>query len=139
MSLNKATLIGRLTKTPIVKYTQSGVAVTDFGLATNEYFKGKDGSKAEKTQFHNIVVWSKMAENCGNYLQKGSLVYVEGRIETRKWQDKEGRDNYKTEIIATNIQFLSTVKNADSSNKNDLNVSQDNNVDVQFSADDIPF
>lgn len=105
-SLNKVMLIGHLGKDPEVKYTTSGTAVCNFSLATSESFKDKSGEKQEKTEWHNIQMWSKLAEICGEYLKKGSSVYIEGRIQTRKWQDKEGNDRYTTEIVGERMQML---------------------------------
>ena len=105
-SLNKVLLIGRLGRDPEMKYTPSGQAVTNFSIATDETYTGKDGQKVEKTEWHKIVVWGKQAEFCGNYLSKGRLVYVEGKIETRKWQDQSGADRYSTEIKADRVVGL---------------------------------
>ena len=105
-SLNKVMLIGRLGRDPEIRYTQSGQPVANFSIATDETYMGKDGQKVEKTEWHKIVVWGKQAEFCGNYLTKGRLVYVEGKIETRKWQDQNGQDRYSTEIKADRVQGL---------------------------------
>jgi single-strand DNA-binding protein len=104
-SVNKVILIGNLGKDPEVRYTQGGAAVANFSVATNEKWT-KDGQTQEKTEWHRIVVWGKTAENCGQYLKKGRSVYIEGRLQTRKWTDKEGRDQYTTEIVAQFVQFL---------------------------------
>lgn len=105
MSLNKVMLIGRLGRDPDLHYTQSGQAVANFSMATDESYN-KDGQKIEKTEWHRVVVWGKQAEFCGNYLAKGRKVFVEGKLETRKWQDKDGQDKYTTEIIAARVQAL---------------------------------
>lgn len=105
-SLNKVQLIGRLGKDPELKYTNSGAAVCSFSLATSETWKDKSGEKQEKTEWHNLVLWGKLAEICGEYLKKGSLAYFEGRLQTRKWKDKEGNDRYTTEIVADNMVML---------------------------------
>jgi single-strand DNA-binding protein len=104
-SLNKAMLIGRLGKDPEVRYTPSGQAVANFSLATSESWT-KDGQKQEKTEWHRIVVWGKQAEHCGEYLRKGREVHIEGRIQTREWDDKSGQKRYTTEIIADRVTFL---------------------------------
>lgn len=104
--LNKAMVIGRLGKAPEVKYTQSGNQVTTFTIATDESYTDKSGQRQTQTEWHNIVCYGKTAEMCGQYLEKGSLAYVEGRLKTRKWQDRDGRDRYTTEIIADRVQFL---------------------------------
>ena len=105
--INKAILIGRLGADPEVRYTPSGVAVANFNIATSEEWKDKDtGEKKERTEWHRIVVWSKLGELCGEYLSKGRQVYVEGRIQTRSWDDRDGNKRYTTEIVATDVQFL---------------------------------
>jgi single-strand DNA-binding protein len=112
--LNKAFLIGRLGKDPEVKYTPDGAMVTSFSLATMEQWKDRNGEKTQKTEWHNIVTFGKLAEICGNYLVKGSLVYIEGRIRTRSWEGKDGVKRYTTEIAATDMKMLTpkgTTKN----------------------------
>lgn len=104
MNLNKVFLIGRLTKDPEVKNTPSGQMVCTFGLATNRVWS-KQGARQEKTEFHNIVLWGRLAEIASQYLKKGGLTLIEGRIQTRSWQDATGVKKYKTEIIADNIQL----------------------------------
>ena len=105
--INKAILVGRLGSDPEVRYTPSGVAVANFNIATSEEWKDKDtGEKKERTEWHRIVAWSKLGEICGEYLSKGRQVYVEGRIQTRSWEDRDGNKRYTTEIVASDIQFL---------------------------------
>ncbi len=104
--LNKVMLIGRLGGDPEVRYTSTGGAVANFNLATNEFWTDKSGQKQERTEWHKIVVWGKQAENCGQYLSKGRQAFVEGRLQTREWTDKEGNKRYKTEVVAMNVQFL---------------------------------
>ncbi|KAA3661650.1 MAG: single-stranded DNA-binding protein [Calditrichaeota bacterium] len=104
--VNKVILIGNLGKDPELRYTQSGQAVASFSLATNESWKGKDGSQQEKTEWHNIVLWARQAELANEYLKKGSMVYIEGRLQTRNWDDKDGVKHYITEIVGQNMQFL---------------------------------
>jgi len=104
--VNKAILIGRLGKDPDVKYTADGTMVTTFSLATTEQWKDKNGDKIQKTEWHNIVTWKKLAEICGEYLKKGSLCFIEGRIQTRSWEDKDGIKRYTTEIVASNMKML---------------------------------
>lgn len=98
-------LIGRLGKDPEQRYMPNGKAVVNFSVATSESWK-KDGEKQERTEWHNVVAFDKLAEICGQYLQKGSQVFVEGKLATRKWQDKEGKDRYTTEIVASGMQML---------------------------------
>jgi len=109
-SLNKVMLIGNLGKDPEVRFTASGQAVASFSLATSEKFKGKSGEWEERTEWHNITLWGKLAEIAGEYLSKGKTIYVEGRLQTRKWQDKSGNDRYTTEIVGDKMQMLSAKK-----------------------------
>src|SRR5262245_63243816 len=107
MSVNKVILIGRLGQNPELRYTPSGMAVANFSVATNETWTDKSGQKQERTEWHRVVVWAKLAELCNQYLTKGRQVYVEGRIQTREWTDKEGGKRYTTEVIANQVVFLS--------------------------------
>jgi single-strand DNA-binding protein len=104
--VNKVILIGNLGKDPEVRFTPSGAAVANFNIATNESWTDKSGQKQERTEWHRIVVWGKLAELCGEYLKKGRQCYVEGRLQTREWTDKEGKKNYTTEVVAQTVQFL---------------------------------
>lgn len=104
--LNKVMLIGNLGKDPELRYTSSGDAVANFSIATGESWKDKDGNKQERTEWHNIVAWKKLAEICGEYLKKGKKVYVEGRLQTRSYDDKEGVKRYVTEIVADQMLML---------------------------------
>lgn len=104
--INKVILIGNLAADPEVKFTGGGQAVANFRIATSENWKDKEGKKQERTEWHRIVVWGKLAELCGEYLKKGRQCYVEGRLQTREWTDKENRKNYSTEIVASNVTFL---------------------------------
>lgn len=106
MSLNKAQLIGHVGQDPEVRYTPGGASVCNFSIATNERWTDKAGEKHERVEWHRIVVWGKQAEHCAAFLRKGSLVYIEGQIETRSWQDKDGQPKHTTEIKALNVQFL---------------------------------
>lgn len=105
--INKAILIGNLGADPEIRYTQSGTQVATFNVATTERWRGQDGQMQESTEWHKIVAWQKLAEICGEYLHKGSRVYIEGKIQTRKWQDQNGNDRYTTEIIAREMKMLS--------------------------------
>ena len=105
-SVNKVIIIGRLGKSPDLKYSQGGVAICALSVATDESYKDRDGNKVERTEWHNVTVFQRMAENCTNYLAKGSLVYIEGRLKTEKWQDQQGNDKYTTKIMAERVQFL---------------------------------
>ncbi len=106
MSVNKVLLIGNLGKDPEVRFTGSGQAVARFPLATSETFNDREGQRQERTEWHNVVVWGKQGEQCGQYLTKGRQVYVEGRIATRQYDDKDGNKRYITEVIAQRVQFL---------------------------------
>ena len=106
MSVNKVILIGRLGKDPETRYMTNGEAVTNATLATSENWKDKSGEKQEKTEWHNLVFYRRLAEIAGEYLKKGAQIYVEGKIQTRKWQDKEGKDRYTTEIVVNEMTML---------------------------------
>jgi single-strand DNA-binding protein len=106
MGVNKVILLGRLGKDPEVRYTSQQFPICNFSLATSERRKDQSGEWKDATEWHNIVVLGKSAENCHKYIKKGSEVYIEGKIQTRKWQDKEGKDRYTTEILAGTVQFL---------------------------------
>jgi single-strand DNA-binding protein len=105
-SLNKATLIGNLGKDPEVRAIPSGAKVANFSIATTESYTGKDGNKVDKTEWHNIVMWRGLAEVAEKYLRKGSQVYIEGRLQTRSWDDQNGQKRYTTEIVADNMVML---------------------------------
>lgn len=106
-SINKVILIGRLGKDPEVRFTPGGQAVANFSIATTDRWKNKQsGAAEERTEWHNIVVWGKTAELCKEYLSKGRQVYIEGRLQTRSWTDKEGGKRYTTEVVAQTVQFL---------------------------------
>lgn len=104
--LNKVMIIGRLGRDPELRYTQSGSPVATLNVATDESYMDRDGNKVERTEWHRVSVFQRQAENCANFLAKGSLVYVEGSLQTRKWQDQNGQDRYTTEIKAQRVQFL---------------------------------
>jgi len=106
-SVNKVILVGNLGQKPEVKFLPSGQAVCEMRIATNEVFNDKNQQRQERTEWHRVTVWGKMGENCGKYLDKGRSVYIEGRLQTRSWDDKtSGEKKYMTEIVATNVQFL---------------------------------
>ncbi len=107
MSVNKAILVGNLGKDPELRYTPSGTAVCTFSIATTDRFKNKQGEQQERTEWHNIVVWAGLAEICGKYLTKGKQVYIEGRIQNRSYDDRDGNKRYITEIVANEMQMLS--------------------------------
>jgi len=134
--INKATLIGNLGQDPEIRYTQSGTRVATFTVATTERWKGQDGQMQESTEWHRIVAWQRLAEICGEYLHKGSRVYIEGKIQTRKWQDQNGNDRYTTEIVAREMKML-TPQNGQSSSDNGYSPPE---PPPQYnSGEDVPF
>ena len=139
-------VIGNLGSDPELRYTQSGQPVANFNIATNERWTDKSGAQQERTEWHKIVVWGKQAENCEKYLSKGRQVYVEGRIQTRDWEDKDGNKRYTTEIVAQTVQFLSGGAGAGSGGGSSYEgpSSQEGpapeaSFDQSFNDDDIPF
>ncbi len=143
--INKVILVGRLGADPEVKTVGQGQTVTRLNLATSESWMGKDGQKQEKTEWHRITVWGKLAEICGKHLAKGRQVYVEGKLQTRSWEDQQGQKKYATEIVASTVQFLgaaggerSAQSNNSQSSSNDF---QDFGPEPSFdqSHDEIPF
>jgi single-strand DNA-binding protein len=107
-SVNKVILLGRLGQDPELRYTQGGQPVCNMSIATSEVWNDKDGNKQESTEWHKVIVWGKIGENCAKYLSKGRLAFVEGKLQTRNWDDKDdGKKRYATEIVAHNVQFIS--------------------------------
>lgn len=104
--VNKVILIGNLGQDPETRNTQGGQTVCNLRVATTDKYKDREGAWVDRTEWHTVTVWGKQAEACGQYLHKGKQVYVEGRLQTRKWQDKEGKDRYSTEVVADNVRFL---------------------------------
>lgn len=154
MSVNKVILLGRLGQDPELKYTPSGASVCSFSLATSESWTDKNsGQKQEKTEWHRVVVWGKLAELCNQYLAKGRMAFVEGRLQTRAWDDKDGNKRYTTEIVANTVQFIGGQTSASngqydqsndrgaSSGMDDMGSAPSYNVstDANFASDDIPF
>lgn len=138
--INKVILIGRLGKDPELKYTPNGKAVTNFSIATSEVWTDNQGERQEKTEWHRIVLWGKTAENAAKLLAKGKQVYIEGRLQTRKWQDRDGNDRYTTEVVGSIFQLLESL----GQNRNDegYNGDQDYNGQDPSEIDDfdsIPF
>lgn len=146
-SLNKAMIIGRLGQDPDVRYTQSNTAVANMSIATSERYKDKSGELKETTEWHRVVAWGRTAEICQEYLKKGSQVYIEGPIQTRKWEDKEGQTRYTTEIKALQMTMLdskgSSGGNGNSPAKNKASEPVSSNVDLNDNLedmdDDLPF
>lgn len=104
--LNKVMIIGRLGRDPEIRYAANGTPVANLRIATDESYTDREGNKVDRAEWHTVVVFQRQAENCKTYLAKGSLVYVEGSLQTRKWQDQQGQDRYSTEIKASRVQFL---------------------------------
>ena len=115
MNLNKAMIIGNITRDPEVRTTTNGISVTSFGVATNFSWTDSSGQRQEKAEFHNVVAWRKLAEICGQYLRKGSKVYIEGRLQTRSWDDQSGNKRYITEIVTDNMIMLDSKGSSSSS------------------------
>ena len=135
--VNKVILVGNLGKDPEVRYLDNGVAVANFSLATTENYKNKQGERVSQTEWHNIVFWRGLAEVAEKYLKKGDSVYVEGKLRTRRWEDKDGNTKYTTEILADNMTMLGNKRSTTSeelSNTNDSDISNANETE-----DDLPF
>ena len=135
--VNKVILVGNLGKDPEVRYLDNGVAVANFSLATTENYKNKQGERVSQTEWHNIVFWRGLAEVAEKYLKKGDSVYVEGKLRTRRLEDKDGNTKYTTEILADNMTMLGNKRSTTSeelSNTNDSDVSNANETE-----DDLPF
>ncbi len=135
--INKVILIGNLGKDPEVRYLDSGVAVANITLATTENYKNKQGERVSQTEWHDIVLWRGLAEIAEKYLKKGNSIYIEGKIRTRKWEDKEGNNRYRTEILADNMTMLGgRVNNEKLENENPT----DQNLETEKEdGDDLPF
>jgi single-strand DNA-binding protein len=153
MAINKVILIGNLGQNPEVKHSASGQSICNLSIATNESWTDKNGQKQEKTEWHRVVVFGKLAELCGQYLQKGRQAYIEGKLQTRSWQDKDGQTRYTTEVVAQQVQFLGGAASTGRSAGNDYNnnsygnsaygASSMSNTSFQaeptFTEEDVPF
>ena len=139
MSVNKVLLIGNLGKDPEVRFTGSGQAVARFPVATSEVWNDKEGQRQERTEWHNVVVWGKQGETCGQYLQKGRQVYVEGSIRTRQYDDKDGNKRYITEVVAQRVLFLGGRGSDAPRGGRDQGASEDMPPAPLPEDDDIPF
>ena len=133
-TVNKVILIGRLGKDPDMRYTPSGTAVANFSLATNSSFKDSDGNWQDKTEWHNIVTFGRTAEIAGEYLKKGKLVYIDGRLQTSSWEDQNGQKRYKTEVVASELQLIGSRGDGESS----ADTSAADAEDEVPAAEDIP-
>ena len=113
--VNKVIIVGNVGRDPEVRFTKAGTAVATFSVATSERFKDRDGQQQERTEWHRVVAWAQLADICGKYLRKGKQVYIEGRLQTRDWEDKDGHKRYTTEVIANQMQMLGRREDGDSS------------------------
>ncbi len=143
-SLNRAQVIGNLTREPELKQTQGGQSVCTFGIATNRSWKDASGQKREEVEFHNIVVWGKLAEICGEYLKKGTKVYIDGRLQTRNWEDDANIKHYRTEIVGDNMIILTPKGGGgggsyDNSSPAPAPAAAEPAVGEDISAEDLPF
>jgi single-strand DNA-binding protein len=143
--VNKVIIVGRLGTDPEVKTIGQGSTVTRLNVATSEQWTDKNGQKQERTEWHRIVVWGKLAEICGKHLSKGRQVYLEGRLQTRNWEDQNGQKRYSTEIVANTVQFLGAAGERSNSSTNQNNTGSDSDFqdfgpEPSFdSSDEIPF
>ncbi len=145
--INKVILVGNLGQDPELKYTQAGTAVANLSVATNRVWKDRDGNKQEETEWHRVIVWAQTAEFCNTYLSKGNKVYVEGRLQTRKWQDQNGNDRYTTEIVANELKSLAPRANETSSgdfepplpDESSMGPSSSGNSNSGGTGEDVPF
>ena len=144
-SINKVILIGNLGRDPETRYLPNGDAVTNVSIATTETWKDKNGEKQEKTEWHRVTFYRRLAEIAGEYLKKGSQIYIEGRIEYRKWQDKDGQDRYSTDIVATEMKMLGAKSSSESVERESASSNNKNSAPTTKSKklsdldDDIPF
>ncbi len=134
--INKVILVGNLGKDPEVRYLDNGVAVANFSLATTESYKNKQGERVSQTEWHNIVLWRGLAEVAEKWLKKGASIYIEGKIRTKKWEDKEGNTRYNTEILADNMTMLGGKPISESADVKEDSESAEAETDL---ADDLPF
>jgi len=135
-SLNKVILIGNLGKDPEVRVTASGNAMASFSLATKESLKNREGKREERTEWHNVVLWGRLAEIARDYLHKGRQVYIEGRLQTRKWEDKNGNARYTTEVVADAMQMLGSKNDGGQQTEKKEELAEMTDFD---DFDDVPF
>ncbi len=141
--VNKVILVGHLGRDPELRYTQNGQAVANFSLATTESYGKRDGEREERTEWHRIVAWGRLAEICAEYLSKGRQVYIEGRIQTREWEDREGEKRRTTEIVVRDMQMLGrrgeTVRTDEAPGEPEEDAGSTGDVNTPQADDDIPF
>lgn len=133
-SVNKVLIMGNLGQDPELRYTQSQTAVVTLNVATTDTWT-KDGQRQEQTEWHRVIVWNKQAENCAKYLAKGRSVFIEGKLQTRSWDDKNGQKRYTTEIVASNVQFLPNAGGASTKNTSSYGASAQNNSSKSAAPD----
>lgn len=143
-SLNRVHLIGNLGQDPELRYTQNQTPVASFSIATSEYRNAPDGTKQTITDWHRIVVWGRQAENCNKYLKKGRSVFIEGRLQTRTWEDQNGQKRSTTEVVASNIQFLGGLQDEQRTQASESNAGSETNFKElgngsESTLDDVPF
>ncbi|MFQ5928235.1 MAG: single-stranded DNA-binding protein [Acidobacteriota bacterium] len=136
--VNRVILVGRLGRDPEMRYTSSGTPVTNFSVATNERWNNQNGERQERTEWHKIVTWSKLAEICNQYLTKGQLVYIEGRLQTREWDDRDGNKRRTTEIVASDMRMLGS-RTQESSTQEPVGVTEGGDMETGITDDDVPF
>jgi single-strand DNA-binding protein len=136
--VNRVFLVGRLGRDPELRHTTAGSAVANFSLATDERWTDSEGNRQTRTEWHNIVAWQKLAEICGQYLKKGRLVFIEGRIQTREWDDRDGNKRRTTEIVASNMQMLGG-RGDTSEVAEPQRQQEENKMEIGITDDDIPF
>jgi len=139
MGINKVILVGNVGKDPEVRHLDNGVAVASFTLATSETYRNKENQKVTNTEWHNIVIWRGLADVVEKYVKKGSSLYIEGKIKTRSWDDKEGNKRYTTEIVADNMQMLGAKQSNEESASAPENASTADIENISTEEDDLPF
>ena len=138
-SVNKVILVGRLGRDPEMKFTQGGVSYAKFSIATDETWKDQGGERQQRTEWHNIVAWRKLADICGQYLTKGKLIYIEGRLQTRGWEDKDGNKRSTTEVQADNMVMLSGGDSSSSRSPSFKPKKYEEKTKKEEKKDDMPF
>lgn len=139
MGINKVILVGNVGKDPEIRHLDSGVAVASFPLATSETYKDKSGQRVTNTEWHNVVLWRGLADIAEKYVKKGNPLYIEGKIRTRSWEDKDGNKRYTTEIIADNMQMLGAKQSNEEAASSDENISSADIENIPAEDDDLPF
>jgi len=139
MGINKVILVGNVGKDPEIKHLDKGVSVARFSLATSETYKDKDNKKVTNTEWHNIVLWRGLAEVAEKYVKKGSPLYIEGKIRSRSWDDKDRKKHYATEIVADTMQLLGSKQSSDDNVPVTEDIQNEGNHSIQSEEDDLPF